>query len=388
MRASPSRWARCKARATRYADGGPACRPARGTSGAPVSTSAPTSSGRAAASRTAIRPPSECPTTTSPAARALPRSSSRRATAAAYSADPHGLGGGRGGTEAREVGGHGGKGPLGARAGPREGGEVGMGAAPSVERDHRRGPLSPRLAVQRPTGERPQHPGRLPPGAPGPRPSPAPIHPADTVASVPSSTSRVAGSSELLHGLTQAQQQAVMSPDAPLCVLAAAGSGKTTVLARRVARRILDGSARAEHTLVVTFTRKASHELRERLRQARRPERDVGGDVPRPGLRPVAPPLGGPRAAAPGGGRRSRPRGAGRCSAPGLRTSRRLRRRGPRGAALGPGEHARARPTTAAAALAAGRDTLLDISHQDIAEVYAAYVARREDATSSTSTTS
>jgi len=56
-----------------------------------------------------------------------------------------------------------------------------------------------------------------------------------------------------------------MATDAPLCVLAAAGSGKTTVLARRVARRILDGSARPEHTLVVTFTRKASRELRERL---------------------------------------------------------------------------------------------------------------------------
>ncbi len=56
-----------------------------------------------------------------------------------------------------------------------------------------------------------------------------------------------------------------MSPHTPLCVLAAAGSGKTTVLARRVARRILDGSAGAEHTLVVTFTRKASRQLRQRL---------------------------------------------------------------------------------------------------------------------------
>jgi len=75
----------------------------------------------------------------------------------------------------------------------------------------------------------------------------------------------VTGPSELLHGLTVGQRQAVMSEDAPLCVLAAAGSGKTTVLARRVARRIHDGSARAEHTLAVTFTRKASRELRERL---------------------------------------------------------------------------------------------------------------------------
>jgi DNA helicase-2/ATP-dependent DNA helicase PcrA len=56
-----------------------------------------------------------------------------------------------------------------------------------------------------------------------------------------------------------------MSPAAPLSVLAGAGSGKTTVLTRRVARRLFDGSAEAEHALVVTFTRKASRELRGRL---------------------------------------------------------------------------------------------------------------------------
>ena len=56
-----------------------------------------------------------------------------------------------------------------------------------------------------------------------------------------------------------------MRSDAPLCVLAAAGSGKTTVLTRRVARRVLDGSGQAEHTMAVTFTRKAASELRNRL---------------------------------------------------------------------------------------------------------------------------
>jgi DNA helicase II / ATP-dependent DNA helicase PcrA len=53
----------------------------------------------------------------------------------------------------------------------------------------------------------------------------------------------------------------------PLCVIAGAGSGKTTVLTRRVARRVCDGSARAEHVLVVTFTRKAASEVRDRLRR-------------------------------------------------------------------------------------------------------------------------
>jgi DNA helicase-2/ATP-dependent DNA helicase PcrA len=69
----------------------------------------------------------------------------------------------------------------------------------------------------------------------------------------------------LLRGLTGPQREAVVSDAAPLCVLAGAGSGKTTVLTRRVARRLADRSAEPAHTLVVTFTRKASRELRGRL---------------------------------------------------------------------------------------------------------------------------
>jgi DNA helicase-2/ATP-dependent DNA helicase PcrA len=72
-------------------------------------------------------------------------------------------------------------------------------------------------------------------------------------------------SAALLRGLTPSQRAAVCSEAAPLCVLAGAGSGKTRVLTRRLARRLFDGSASAEHTLVLTFTRKASRELRQRL---------------------------------------------------------------------------------------------------------------------------
>jgi DNA helicase-2/ATP-dependent DNA helicase PcrA len=48
-------------------------------------------------------------------------------------------------------------------------------------------------------------------------------------------------------------------------VQAGAGSGKTRVLTLRVARRIQDGSAEADHSVVVTFTRKAAQQLRQRL---------------------------------------------------------------------------------------------------------------------------
>ena len=78
----------------------------------------------------------------------------------------------------------------------------------------------------------------------------------------------------LVAGLTGPQRAAVLADDAPLCLLAGAGSGKTTVLTRRVARRILDGSADPDRVLVATFTRKAAGELRSRLRRL-----DVPGRV-------------------------------------------------------------------------------------------------------------
>ena len=69
----------------------------------------------------------------------------------------------------------------------------------------------------------------------------------------------------LLEGLNQAQERAVVATHAPLCILAGAGSGKTRVLTRRIAYRIAQGSAEPQHTLAITFTRKAAGELTKRL---------------------------------------------------------------------------------------------------------------------------
>jgi DNA helicase II / ATP-dependent DNA helicase PcrA len=73
------------------------------------------------------------------------------------------------------------------------------------------------------------------------------------------------GPAALLQGLNEAQERAVLSPHAPLCILAGAGSGKTRVLTRRIAHRIATGSAAPQHTLAITFTRKAAGELTKRL---------------------------------------------------------------------------------------------------------------------------
>ena len=72
---------------------------------------------------------------------------------------------------------------------------------------------------------------------------------------------------DLLRGLDAEQRLAVTTDAAPLAIIAAAGSGKTTVLTRRIARRILDSSADANRILALTFTRDAAAEMRRRLRR-------------------------------------------------------------------------------------------------------------------------
>jgi DNA helicase-2/ATP-dependent DNA helicase PcrA len=69
----------------------------------------------------------------------------------------------------------------------------------------------------------------------------------------------------LLAGLNEAQAHAVVTPATPLCIHAGAGSGKTRVLTRRIAHRVVTGRADAGHVLALTFTRKAAGELRQRL---------------------------------------------------------------------------------------------------------------------------
>ena len=70
-----------------------------------------------------------------------------------------------------------------------------------------------------------------------------------------------------LTALTPSQSRAVASDARALCIVAGAGSGKTRVLTLRIARRIRDGSAAADHTVACTFTRRAARELQERLRR-------------------------------------------------------------------------------------------------------------------------
>ncbi len=72
----------------------------------------------------------------------------------------------------------------------------------------------------------------------------------------------------LLTGLDPDQRDAVAVPGGPLAIIAAPGSGKTTVLTRRIAYRIAtDPDVHAQHVLALTFTSQAASELHRRLRR-------------------------------------------------------------------------------------------------------------------------
>jgi DNA helicase-2/ATP-dependent DNA helicase PcrA len=72
-------------------------------------------------------------------------------------------------------------------------------------------------------------------------------------------------SERILAGLNAEQRAAAEATRGPVCILAGAGTGKTTTITRRIAWQVASGAFQPSQVVAVTFTDKAAGELRARL---------------------------------------------------------------------------------------------------------------------------
>ena len=68
-----------------------------------------------------------------------------------------------------------------------------------------------------------------------------------------------------LEGLNPEQRRAAEAVRGPVCILAGAGSGKTTTITRRIAQQVAAGAFAPEQIMAVTFTEKAAGQMKARL---------------------------------------------------------------------------------------------------------------------------
>ncbi len=72
------------------------------------------------------------------------------------------------------------------------------------------------------------------------------------------------------RGAEREQRRAAEAVRGTVCILAGAGSGKTTTITRRIAHQVASGAFRPSEILAVTFTEKAAGVMKSRLAGARR----------------------------------------------------------------------------------------------------------------------
>ncbi len=91
-----------------------------------------------------------------------------------------------------------------------------------------------------------------------------------------------------LENLNEKQRTAVLHKDGPLLIIAGAGAGKTRVLACRILH-LLKCGVLPEKILAVTFTNKSAKEMRERVHEYIKADRDLNLPISQSALRAPSP---------------------------------------------------------------------------------------------------
>ena len=71
--------------------------------------------------------------------------------------------------------------------------------------------------------------------------------------------------SKLLDGLNESQQEAVLTNDKRVLVLAGAGAGKTSTIIKKIIYLVFEKNVKSGKILAVTFNKEAAHEMIDRL---------------------------------------------------------------------------------------------------------------------------
>src|SRR5690554_1791076 len=94
-----------------------------------------------------------------------------------------------------------------------------------------------------------------------------------------------------MNKLNPRQQQAVRYISSPLLVLAGAGSGKTSVITRKISYLISECGIAPQRIVAVTFTNKAAREMSERVAKLMRSQTSAASDAGTPARKRTAKPV-------------------------------------------------------------------------------------------------